>query len=111
MERVGKVPVTLLGAGAACVLGGLTAISIPGASGVHIPLLLAAGAGIALGLIDPKKGWIAGFIQSAVLLIGVLVIGRNGPIPEVENHSLIGAIGLTFVGSFIGAFIKRAFDS
>lgn len=37
--------------------------------------------------------------------------GRSGDVPDIELHSLVGAVGLTFAGSFIGAFIKRAFDS
>ncbi len=111
MDDVKKRSVYLTGAIAAIVLGGATAWLIRGTTGVHIPLLAAAVAGIILGLIDPRKGWIPALIQSAVLVTGVLAAGRSGPVPEIEYHSLIGAVGLTFAGSFIGAFIKRAFDS
>lgn len=96
---------------AAVLMGALTAVIIHDTSGVHFPLLAAVAAGIILGVIDPKKGWIAALVQSVVLVIGVLVVGRSGDVPDIELHSLVGAVGLTFAGSFIGAFIKRAFDS
>lgn len=111
MEDAKKPSVYLVGAVAAVVLGAATAWLIHDTTGVHIPLLAAAVAGIILGLIDPRRGWIAALIQSVVLIVGVLVAGRSAPVPEIEYHSLIGSVGLTFAGSFIGAFIKRAFDN
>lgn len=111
MDDVKKPSVYLTGAVAAVVLGAVTAWLIHGTTGVHIPLLAAAVAGIIIGLIDPRRGWIPALIQSVVLVAGVLVTGRSAPVPEIEYHSLIGAVGLTFAGSFIGAFVKRAFDS
>ena len=111
MDHVKKRSVYLTGAAAAVVLGAAIAWLIHGTTGVHIPLLAAAVAGIALGVIDPQRGWIPALVQSVVLVAGVLLVGRSAPVPEIEYHSLIGSIGLTFAGSFIGAFIKRAFDS
>jgi len=111
MDDVKKPSAYLTGALAAIVFGAATSWLIHGTTGVHIPLLAAAVAGIVIGLIDPRKGWIPALIQSVVLAAGVLLPGRSTPVPEIEYHSLIGAVGLTFAGSFIGAFIKRAFES
>lgn len=97
--------------GLAVVLGAAIAWLTRGTSGVHLPLLAAALAGIVIGLADSRRGWIAAVIQSVVVAAGVLFIGREGAVPEIEKHSLFGAIGLSFAGSFIGAFIKRAFRS
>jgi hypothetical protein len=96
---------------AAMLLGTLVSWVIRGASGVHVPLLVAVASGLLLGFLDPKKGWAAALVQAGVVLLGVLFFRGDQAIPEIEIHSLVGSIGLTFAGSFVGAFIKRALDS
>jgi len=95
----------------AIAAGALTVWLIQGTTAVHIPFLAAAVGGIFLGIIDPKRGWIAALVQVVVLIGGMQVIKSPVGLPEIEIHSLIGAIGLTLAGSFIGAYIKRAFIS
>jgi uncharacterized membrane protein YgdD (TMEM256/DUF423 family) len=95
----------------AVVLGAFTVYLIRGTEGVHLPLLSGGLAGILIGFLSPQRGWIPALLQAIVLGIGVLVFSGSSPVREIELHSLIGAVGLTFAGSFIGAFVKRAFDS
>lgn len=94
----------------AIFFGLLTVGLIRGATGVHIPLLAATLAGLILGVLDPHKGWISALVQVVVITVGLFAL-IEGELPEIERHSLLGAVGLTFIGSFIGAFIKRAFKN
>lgn len=110
-ENVKKAPASIRGAVAAVPFGVFTAFLVRGAEGVHAPLLAAAVSGILIGFIDPRKGWIAALVQSVVLAAAAWGMRGDTPAPEVETYSLFGAVGLTFIGSFIGAFIKRALDS
>ncbi len=90
--------------------------SIYGTEGVHLPLFLATLSAVGIGFIDPEKGWLLAIVQAILLLVGVLVLtgmvtGRERSHPDIELQSLYGAVGLTFAGSFIGAYMKRALDS
>lgn len=110
-ESAPKTPIVWFASLAAILLGGITAYIIRGVSGVHFPLLAAIVAGIIIGFIDPKTGWVAAIVQSVVVSVGTLLIGNREMIPDIEIYSLAGAVGLTFVGSFLGAYMKRALDS
>ena len=109
MGEVKRSSVYLVGTVAALLSGAGIAWLIRGTTGVHLPLLGAAVGGILIGLIDSRKGWIPAIIQSVVLVACVFLPGRS--VPEIEYHSVIGSVGLTLAGSFIGAFVKRAYDS
>lgn len=78
---------------------------------IHWPYLLAAFSAGAIGFAEPRKGWVLALWQ--VLLLGVGYWAVVGPSPlsvarELEAFNLYGAIGLTFVGSFLGSILKRA---
>lgn len=107
----GRLQAFLIAPVAGVVLGAIIVFLSRGAEGVHIPLLSAVTSGIILGLIEPRKGWIAAIVQSIVLVLGVMWVGRTEDVPEMETYVLIGSVALTFAGSYIGAFMKRAWES
>lgn len=79
--------------------------------GIHVPYLVAVFWAIAIGFAEPQKGWLLALLQSIFLLIGYQLIGNSPESTsqqELEYFSLIGSILLTFTGSFLGAFMKRA---
>ncbi|WP_221391664.1 hypothetical protein [Dyadobacter sp. NIV53] len=81
------------------------------AEGIHIPYLIAALSAVAIGFAEPRKGWILAIMQCIFLLTGYFLFTKmpeNGGQAEVENFSLYGSAVLTFAGSFLGAFLKRA---
>lgn len=92
----------------------LIIFSIYKAEGVHLPLLLATITAIGIGFIEPKKGWLLALVQAITLAIGgyysLTLLMEDTEISELQIQCLIGVVGITFVGSFIGAFIKRALD-
>lgn len=78
---------------------------------IHWPYLLAAFSAGAIGFAEPRKGWVLALFQAVLLWAGYTFgVGpaQSGVDREVESFSLYGAIGLTFVGSFLGSILKRA---
>lgn len=78
---------------------------------IHWPYLLAAFSAGAIGFAEPRKGWVLAIFQALMLWVGYnYVVGpaESSVDREVESFSLYGAIGLTFVGSFLGSILKRA---
>jgi tetratricopeptide (TPR) repeat protein len=78
---------------------------------IHWPYLLAAFSAGAIGFAEPRKGWVLAILQVVLLWVGYTFgVGpaTSGVDREVESFSLYGAIGLTFVGSFLGSILKRA---
>lgn len=78
---------------------------------VHWPFLVATSSAAAIGFAEPRKGWALALLQATLLWVGYQFVA--GPSAssvdrEVELFSLYGAIGLTFVGSFLGSVLKRA---
>ena len=78
---------------------------------VHWPYLLAAASAAAIGFTESRKGWLLAILQAATLWLGYTFF-TDAPLKggkrELEAFCLYGAIGLTFVGSFIGSIVKRA---
>ncbi len=86
-------------------------LSIKDAEGIHLPYLLAAVSSISIGFVEPVRGWILAISQCVLLLVGYFVftdIPESSGKVELENFSLYGSCILTFAGSFIGAFFKKA---
>jgi tetratricopeptide (TPR) repeat protein len=82
--------------------------------GIHIPYLVAVFWAITLGFAEPRKGWLLALLQSLFLFIGYQLIDNSSKSTaqqELEYFSLFGSILLTFTGSFLGAFMKRAMAS
>ncbi|RYF78405.1 MAG: tetratricopeptide repeat protein [Cytophagaceae bacterium] len=78
---------------------------------IHWPYLLAAFSAGAIGFAEPRKGWALAIGQALLIWIGyTYVVGpaASSVDREVESFSLYGAMGLTFVGSFLGSILKRA---
>ncbi|MBO0949119.1 tetratricopeptide repeat protein [Fibrella forsythiae] len=78
---------------------------------IHWPYLLAAFSAGAIGFAEPRKGWALAIGQALLIWTGyTFVVGpaASSVDREVESFSLYGAIGLTFVGSFLGSILKRA---
>ncbi|MEO6684528.1 MAG: hypothetical protein ABIN24_01130, partial [Dyadobacter sp.] len=90
----------------------LVIVIIKKSEGIHLPFLLAVFSAITIGIVEPVKGWILAIFQCILLVAGYFLftdIPENAGRQEVENFSLYGSCVLTFAGSFIGAFLKRAF--
>lgn len=80
---------------------------------IHLPFLVAAALAAGLGFIEPRRGWFLAVIQVAFIWLGYELFtapARTSGDAEIETFSLYGAMLLTFAGSFIGAFLKRALD-
>ena len=89
----------------------LLIVIIKHSSVIHWPYLTAAISGVAIGFLQPRNGWLLAIQQALTLWIGYNLI--VGPDPqsthrEVEQFSLYGSIGLTFVGSLLGSVLRRA---
>ena len=81
--------------------------------GVHFPYLVAVLCAIAIGFAEPRKGWFLALMQCVLVLAGYfLFTSKTDPIggQELENFRLYGSVLLTFVASFLGGFMKRAFS-
>jgi tetratricopeptide (TPR) repeat protein len=92
----------------------LIIIMIRQADGIHLPFLLAIFSAITIGIVEPLKGWALAIFQCILLIGGYYLFTKmpeNMGRQEVENFSLYGSCVLTFAGSFIGGFLKRAFIS
>lgn len=84
---------------------------IKNSEGIHVPYLVAVLWAIAIGFAEPQKGWLLALLQSLFLIIGYQLAGSSPESTsqqELEYFSLFGSILLTFTGSFLGAFMKRA---
>ncbi len=84
---------------------------IKNAESIHLPYLVAVAASMSLGFVEPYKGWMLALLQGALLWLGYTFLcpePESGGQQELENFSLYGSIVLTFAGSFLGAFLKRA---
>ena len=93
---------------------GLLLWMIKHAESIHLPYLLAVASAMSLGFAEPYKGWILALLQGTFLWLGYKFLTsfpENGGKQELENFSLYGSIILTFAGSFLGAFLKRALNS
>ncbi|QJD77401.1 tetratricopeptide repeat protein [Spirosoma rhododendri] len=78
---------------------------------IHWPYLAAAIVGVLIGFLETRKGWALAIEQALLLWLGyTFVLGPavGGHRQDLENFSLYGSIGLTFIGSLLGSVIKRA---
>jgi|GEM_PF-716574 len=92
---------------------GLLLWMIKHAESIHLPYLVAVVGAMSLGFAEPYKGWILALLQGVLLWFGytfLTSVPENGGRQELENFSLYGSIILTFAGSFLGAFLKRAIN-
>lgn len=90
----------------------LVIVIIKKSDGIHLPFLLAVFSAISIGIVEPVKGWLLAIFQCIILVAGYFLfteLPENAGRQEVESFSLYGSCILTFAGSFIGAFLKRAF--
>ena len=89
-------------------------LSIKDAESIHLPYLLAAVSAISIGFVEPVRGWILAISQCILLLAGYFLFTKipdSSGRQELENFSLYGSCILTFAGSFIGGFFKRALNA
>lgn len=78
---------------------------------IHWPYLAAAVVGVMIGFLETRKGWALALQQALLLWLGYTFIAgpaTGGHRQDLENFSLYGSIGLTFIGSLLGSVIKRA---
>lgn len=91
----------------------LVILVIKNAESVHLPYIVAVICAIALGFAEPRKGWILAALQVVFVLSGYFLFTTQPETTgqtEIENFSLYGSLILTFVASFLGAFMKRALN-
>jgi tetratricopeptide (TPR) repeat protein len=83
---------------------------IKNAAGIHLPYLLTVAASVSLGFVEPHRGWVLAVFQVALLWLGYIFLTaqpQNSGQSEFESFS---SMVLTFAGSFLGAFLKRALN-
>lgn len=88
-------------------------VVVKDAESIHLPYLMAAFSAIAIGFVEPVKGWILAIMQCVLMIGGYFMfthIPESGGKRELENFSLYGSAVLVFAGSFLGAFLKRAIN-
>ncbi|SDF32296.1 TPR repeat-containing protein [Dyadobacter soli] len=86
---------------------------INNAESIHMPYLVAVFAAISIGFAEPYKGWLLAAMQCILLVAGYFLFTSppgDGARQELENFSLYGSMILTFAASFLGGFLKRAFN-
>ncbi|WP_026631406.1 hypothetical protein [Dyadobacter alkalitolerans] len=97
------------------IVGSAIAVAvIKGAESIHLPYIVAVLTAVSLGFVEPRKGWFLALLQCTLMLAGYFLftdLPENKARQELENFSLYGSLILTFVASFLGGFIKRAFNT
>lgn len=96
------------------VTSAIIIVEIKGAESIHLPYFLAVISAISIGFVEPVRGWLLAICQCVFLLAGYFLftdIPENAGRQEIENFSLYGSCILTFAGSFIGGFFKRAINA
>lgn len=89
-------------------------LSIKDAESIHLPYLLAAVSAISIGFVEPVRGWLLAISQCLLLAAGYFLftsMPESTSRQELESFSLYGSCILTFAGSFIGGFFKRALNA
>jgi tetratricopeptide (TPR) repeat protein len=91
----------------------LIVLVVKDAESVHLPYLVAVFCAIAIGFVEPHKGWLLALMQCVLVLGGYFLFTTQPETSgsrELENFSLYGSVILTFVASFLGGFMKRALN-
>ncbi|MEO6282255.1 MAG: hypothetical protein ABIN80_00975 [Dyadobacter sp.] len=91
----------------------LIILGVKDAESVHLPYLVAVFCAIAIGFVEPHKGWLLALMQCVLVLSGYFLFTTQPETSgsrELENFSLYGSVILTFVASFLGGFMKRALN-
>ncbi|NIJ53994.1 hypothetical protein [Dyadobacter arcticus] len=95
------------------VISALVVAAIKDAESVHLPYLVAVFSAISIGFAEPQKGWMLAIMQCALIMAGYFLFTQRPESKaqqELENFSLYGSIILTFAASFLGGFLRRAFN-
>lgn len=103
----------LLNLGLTLVSSLVILICIKITSTIHLPYFVTPALAAGIGFLEPRKGWFLAIVQASVIWLGYMIFVPNpdgSADRDVENFGLYGSIILTFVGSFIGGFLKRALD-
>jgi hypothetical protein len=96
------------------IAGALITYSIKNSTHIHTPYLITVAISIVIGIVSPRKGWISALALCAILAVGYFFVlgstSHDNAQQDLEIFGLVGSMVLAFVGSFLGAYIKRAFD-
>ena len=80
---------------------------------VHVPFLLNVVFSFGLGWLQPQRGWVLASLQVlTVVLLYLLLIQTEWLLPtraDIARFTTYLAIFPTLAGSFMGAFLRRAF--
>ncbi len=75
--------------------------------GIHVPYLAAVLSGVALGWLEPRKGWILAVFQVVVLWLAYTLFLDDSLKNDLSAFSLYGSLGLILVGGLLGGVLKR----
>ena len=75
--------------------------------GIHIPYLAAISAGVGIGWLQPRKGWMLALLQVLVLGFGFAFFVNDPPRADLAKFSVYGSVGLILVGGLLGGVLKR----
>lgn len=106
-------PVFLRNLCIAAVSGLVISVSGFKSESVHLPFLLNMLFSVGLGWLEPKKGWALALVQVAVIFVSYYLFSSSDLLvaerPDVAQFTTYLAAVPTLAGSFMGAFMKRAF--
>lgn len=80
---------------------------------IHLPYFVATALATGLGFLEPRKGWFLALTQAITIwvLFTVFFPNPDGPADrDIEMFGLYGSMILSFIGSFIGALLKRGLE-
>ncbi|MFN8354636.1 MAG: hypothetical protein U0Y10_09330 [Spirosomataceae bacterium] len=94
----------------AALNGILMVVVIAKAESIHVSLLVVTLTSVGLGVLQPLRGWLLALTQVLVIVVGFFIMKNDtafmtSPVAEFCTYA---SVFPTLVGSFIGAFMKRA---
>lgn len=74
---------------------------------IHLPYFVAVLAGVGIGWLEPRKGWVLAVAHLVVLGLAYLLFSENFRQNDLEKFTLFGSMGLIMVGGFLGGLLRR----
>ncbi len=74
---------------------------------IHVPYLAAVLAGVSLGWLEPRRGWIFSILGVLIVLAGYFILQGQFERKDLAAFSVYGSVGLILVGGLLGGILKR----